>query len=197
VRKVFTNKNVFAARLKGKRYARALKAAEALGGAGKQEARTEYLVSKVCESLLADCLLATKRQVQKKQSLSYEEWQKELQEQALLDAGEDQLDDHDDGMDSEDEAELVRGIKDYPVDWEGKPIPYWLYKLHGLGVSYYCEISGGVYYKGYRAFQRHFDEPAYLEGLRRLGVPSRYHKYFFGVTRIADAVACRLRLWCE
>jgi hypothetical protein len=24
-------------------------------------------------------------------------------------------------------------IDNYPVGWDGKPIPYWLYKLHGLG----------------------------------------------------------------
>ena len=22
-----------------------------------------------------------------------------------------------------------------PLGWDGKPIPYWLYKLHGLGVE--------------------------------------------------------------
>ena len=28
---------------------------------------------------------------------------------------------------------LPVGIQNYPVGWDGKPIPYWLYKLHGLG----------------------------------------------------------------
>ena len=38
----------------------------------------------------------------------------------------------------------------------GKPIPYWLYKLHGLNISYNCEICGNFTYKGPKAFQRHF-----------------------------------------
>ena len=24
--------------------------------------------------------------------------------------------------------------KNLPLGWDGKPIPYWLYKLHGLGI---------------------------------------------------------------
>lgn len=37
-----------------------------------------------------------------------------------------------------------------------QPIPYWLYKLHGLNVSYTCEICGNATYRGPKAFQRHF-----------------------------------------
>ena len=37
-----------------------------------------------------------------------------------------------------------------------QPIPYWLYKLHGLNISYSCEICGNYTYKGPKAFQRHF-----------------------------------------
>lgn len=37
-----------------------------------------------------------------------------------------------------------------PLGWDGKPIPYWLYKLHGLGVEYKCEICGDYSYKGRR-----------------------------------------------
>jgi len=28
--------------------------------------------------------------------------------------------------------------KNLPLGWDGKPIPYWLYKLHGLGIEYKC-----------------------------------------------------------
>jgi splicing factor 3A subunit 3 len=34
-----------------------------------------------------------------------------------------------------------------PLGWDGKPIPYWLYKLHGLNISYKCEICGNFTYK--------------------------------------------------
>ena len=37
-----------------------------------------------------------------------------------------------------------------------QPIPYWLYKLHGLNLTYNCEICGNHPYKGPKAFQRHF-----------------------------------------
>ena len=37
-----------------------------------------------------------------------------------------------------------------------QPIPYWLYKLHGLNISYTCEICGNFTYRGPKAFQRHF-----------------------------------------
>lgn len=37
-----------------------------------------------------------------------------------------------------------------PLGWDGKPIPYWLYKLHGLGVEFKCEICGDYSYKGRR-----------------------------------------------
>ncbi len=37
-----------------------------------------------------------------------------------------------------------------------QPIPYWLYKLHGLNISYTCEICGNYTYRGPKAFQRHF-----------------------------------------
>lgn len=37
-----------------------------------------------------------------------------------------------------------------------QPIPYWLYKLHGLNINYNCEICGNYTYRGPKAFQRHF-----------------------------------------
>ena len=37
-----------------------------------------------------------------------------------------------------------------------QPIPYWLYKLHGLNITYSCEICGNATYRGPKAFQRHF-----------------------------------------
>ena len=46
--------------------------------------------------------------------------------------------------------------KNLPMGWDGKPIPYWLYKLHGLGIEFKCEICGGASYWGRRAFEKHF-----------------------------------------
>lgn len=46
--------------------------------------------------------------------------------------------------------------KNLPLGWDGRPIPYWLYKLHGLGVEYKCEICGNTSYWGRKAFEDHF-----------------------------------------
>ena len=44
----------------------------------------------------------------------------------------------------------------YYMHTQKQPIPYWLYKLHGLNVTYTCEICGNATYRGPKAFQRHF-----------------------------------------
>ena len=61
------------------------------------------------------------------------------------------------GQDSSDDDDSVPyNPKNLPLGWDGKPIPYWLYKLHGLNISYACEICGNATYRGPKAFQRHF-----------------------------------------
>jgi splicing factor 3A subunit 3 len=42
----------------------------------------------------------------------------------------------------EDEEEYVYNPLKLPLGWDGKPIPYWLYKLHGLNQEFKCEICG-------------------------------------------------------
>ena len=34
--------------------------------------------------------------------------------------------------DSEEEDDFIYNPLKLPMGWDGKPIPYWLYKLHGL-----------------------------------------------------------------
>jgi hypothetical protein len=59
--------------------------------------------------------------------------------------------------DSEDEDDKPKyNPKNLPMGWDGKPIPYWLYKWHGLGIEFKCEICGGASYWGRKAFERHF-----------------------------------------
>ena len=80
----------------------------------------------------------------------------ELAEESSESEGEGQ------GVESSDEEEGVPyNPKNLPLGWDGKPIPYWLYKLHGLNVSYSCEICGNATYRGPKAFQRHFSVSAY------------------------------------
>lgn len=91
----------------------------------------------------------------------------------------------------EEEDDIPYNPKNLPLGWDGKPIPYWLYKLHGLNISYNCEICGNYTYKGPKAFQRHFAEWRHAHGMRCLGIPNTAH--FANVTQIEDAVA----LWAK
>ena len=75
--------------------------------------------------------------------------------------------------------------------WDGKPIPYWLYKLHGLNFFFPCEICGNESYRGRRNFEKHFTETKHAYGMRCLGIPNTNH--FHGVTSIEDAQA----LWSK
>ena len=90
--------------------------------------------------------------------------------------------------DSDDEEKIYNPLK-LPLAWDGKPIPYWLYKLHGLGVEFPCEICGNFVYMGRRAFEKHFNEARHIYGLKCLGVTNT--TLFREITGIEDA----LKLW--
>ncbi|OAL31285.1 hypothetical protein AYO20_08340 [Fonsecaea nubica] len=75
----------------------------------------------------------------------------------------------DSGSDSEGDEKIYNPLK-LPLAWDGKPIPYWLYKLHGLGVEFNCEICGNFVYMGRRAFDKHFSEARHIYGLKCLGI---------------------------
>ena len=77
--------------------------------------------------------------------------------------------------------------KNLPLGWDGRPIPYWLYKLHGLDQEFKCEICGDASYWGRRAFDQHFNEWRHSHGMRCLRIPNSAH--FHGVTKMDDAVA--------
>ena len=59
-------------------------------------------------------------------------------------------------VEEEEEEERIYNPLKLPLGWDGKPIPYWLYKLHGLGVEYRCEICSDHVYMGRKNFDRHF-----------------------------------------
>ncbi|XP_064137827.1 splicing factor 3A subunit 3 isoform X4 [Loxodonta africana] len=86
----------------------------------------------------------THENVQRKQARTGEEREEEEEEQISESESEDE------------ENEIIYNPKNLPLGWDGKPIPYWLYKLHGLNINYNCEICGNYTYRGPKAFQRHF-----------------------------------------
>ncbi|GAA56370.1 splicing factor 3A subunit 3 [Clonorchis sinensis] len=92
----------------------------------------------------------------------------------------------------DEEDDIPYNPKNLPLGWDGKPIPYWLYKLHGLNMYYSCEICGNVTYRGPKAFQQHFSEWRHAHGMRCLGIPNTIH--FAHVTKIEDALALWQRI---
>ncbi|KAB0802975.1 hypothetical protein PPYR_05161 [Photinus pyralis] len=125
--------------------------------------------------LVAMQRVATKENVQRKQARTDGERDDSENEESDEESLEDDTDD------------VPYNPKNLPLGWDGKPIPYWLYKLHGLNINYNCEICGNYIYKGPKAFQRHFAEWRHAHGMRCLGIPNTAH--FANVTQIEDALA--------
>lgn len=131
---------------------------------------------------MADIVGATRRHAEKQQSRSLAEKEAEIFEEefGLLPDVTDK-----DGDDDDDEAPIYNP-RNVPLGWDGKPIPYWLYKLHGLGEEFKCEICGNQSYWGRRAFDKHFQEWKHAHGMRCLGIPNT--KHFHDITLIEDAL---------
>lgn len=140
----------------------------------KEIAQLEAYLYKYSE-LVSEQRGATKENIQRKQARTGGERDDSDSENADTD------DDDDDDAD-----DIPYNPKNLPLGWDGKPIPYWLYKLHGLNISYNCEICGNFTYKGPKAFQRHFAEWRHAHGMRCLGIPNTAH--FANVTQIEDAI---------
>ncbi|ESR35432.1 splicing factor SF3a60-like [Citrus sinensis] len=140
----------------------------------KDIALMEAKMKKLCD-LLSETIERTIQNVQKKQALTYEEMEAEREEQE-----ETQVD-----TESDDEEQQIYNPLKLPMGWDGKPIPYWLYKLHGLGQEFKCEICGNYSYWGRRAFERHFKEWRHQHGMRCLGIPNT--KNFNEITSIEEA----------
>ena len=192
--KKFINENVFEHHKKGKKHVKAVNSLYQKHGdlskaelpkdidAGTKEklkkiAYLEYSIEKLY-LFLEDVFVATLNQIRKKQSRTYSE----------MAAGDEQGEKGAAAEEAKEESEEkpIYNPKNVPVGWDGKPIPYWLYKLHGLGVEYKCEICGGATYYGRRAFERHFQEWRHAYGMKCLKIPNTVH--FRDVTRIEDAL---------
>jgi splicing factor 3A subunit 3 len=144
---------------------------------------------------LKPTLEATIRRTERRETQTPKEREKEIDEDLHGSAieGTKEKDgtgnDGGDSDDSDDEDAPIYNPKGVPLGWDGKPIPYWLFKLHGLNHFYPCEICGNESYRGRRNFETHFAESKHSFGMRSLGIPNT--KHFHGVTKIEDA----LNLW--
>lgn len=205
--KEFKNDNVYRNHLTGKKHIRAAEARKTAGDSGEKPppapgANTSAIAHILKERAVAErehrvrCLTkeinperqATRTNVERRQGMTERERQMELE--ALMAEpealGENRAGDQ---SDDDDEERIYNPLK-LPLAWDGKPIPFWLYKLHGLGVEYPCEICGNYVYMGRRAFDKHFSESLHIYGLKCLGITANTN-LFREITRIEDA----LRLW--
>ncbi|KAF8351610.1 hypothetical protein F5887DRAFT_1094502 [Amanita rubescens] len=152
-------------------------------------ARYTTLATRLLESLIPT-LNETKSNVERRFSLTAREREQELLEQAH--PPPTPVNTTDGAPEEEKEEERIYNPLKLPLGWDGKPIPYWLYKLHGLGVEYKCEICSDYVYMGRKNFDRHFQESRHAFGMRALGLPNT--KHFHEITRIEDALSLAEKL---
>ncbi|ODA82500.1 hypothetical protein RJ55_01007 [Drechmeria coniospora] len=205
--KEFKNENVFKGHLNGRKHVKAAESRKQRGSGGGDDqdgaskettvsakrikeraiARREHRVKKLANSMSTE-RSDTRVNVERKQGMTERERRQELEN--LLNVSEVPSQAAKEGeQDGEDGEERIYNPLKLPLAWDGKPIPFWLYRLHGLGVEFNCEVCGNFVYMGRRAFDKHFSEPRHIYGLKCLGITNVI--LFRDITKIEEA----LRLW--
>ena len=200
--KEFKNENVFKNHLTGRKH---LKAAENrkqrqdstptndanTSSATRLKERAvavrEYRVKRLASAMSTE-RSDTKVNVERKQGMTERERAQELENIFNNDETPQETQEEGEGEDEDGEERIYNPLK-LPLAWDGKPIPFWLYRLHGLGVEFPCEICGNFVYMGRRAFDKHFNEARHIYGLKCLGITNT--TLFRDITGIAEA----LSLW--
>ncbi|KAI9889195.1 MAG: hypothetical protein M1814_005711 [Vezdaea aestivalis] len=197
--KHFTNANVYKSHLTGKKHIRSAQARASTNGNSSSRisaqrlkeraiAEREFRVQRL-STILDQQRKDTRANVERKAGMTERERALELEAIFADDGpgiGGGGGNDSDNDSDS---SERIYNPLKLPLAWDGKPIPFWLYKLHGLGVEFPCEICGNFVYMGRRAFDKHFSEGRHLHGLRCLNITNT--NLFREITGIQDA----LKLW--
>ncbi len=204
--KEFKNDNVYKSHLSGKKHIKNAEAQKANGNTNgttngesanargstiqrlkeRAIAEREYRVKRLA-STMETVRTDTRVNVERKQGMTERERQMEL-DAMFAESTEAPQRNGDEDSDSDGDEKIYNPLK-LPLAWDGKPIPYWLYKLHGLGVEFPCEICGNFVYMGRRAFDKHFNEARHIYGLKCLGITNT--TLFREITGIEDA----LKLW--
>jgi len=161
----------------------------------KETARKEEII-KLLRELLLDTIEDTIDYITRKQARTSREIEQELGE---LDTGNEAqcaYPDSDASSSGGEEIDMndrsIYNPLNLPLGWDGKPIPYWMYKLHGLGHEFKCEICGNASYWGRRAFDKHFSEWKHINGLKVLRIPNS--NQFHGISGIEDAIRLHEKL---
>ncbi|OAQ77075.1 splicing factor 3a subunit 3 [Purpureocillium lilacinum] len=204
--KEFKNENVYKSHLTGRKH---IKAAEAKkqqkeGGSGGETgpakgalstkrikeravAEREHRVKRLASAMSTE-RSDTRVNVERKQGMTERERQQELEN--INNISEEPRETEENGQEEGEEGdEKIYNPLKLPLAWDGKPIPFWLYRLHGLGAEFNCEICGNFVYMGRRAFDKHFSEPRHIYGLKCLGITNV--TLFRDITKIEEA----LKLW--
>ncbi|EUC33342.1 hypothetical protein COCVIDRAFT_99272 [Bipolaris victoriae FI3] len=195
-KKGFSKETVYEAHLTGKKHKKALQESQngaqdsgkpANGASADMQrfkeravAEREFRIRKLAAAMQTE-RGDTKMNVERKQGMTERERQQEL-EQLYSETPENGA--NEEANDSDGEDKIYNPLK-LPLAWDGKPIPFWLYKLHGLGVEFPCEICGNFVYMGRRAFDKHFNEPRHIHGLKCLGITNT--TLFREITSIKEA----------
>jgi len=207
--KEFNNDSVYKSHLNGKKHVKAAEARKERNGVNgttnsdtnghtsgsantvkrlkeRAIAEREYRVRRLASAMETQ-RNDTRVNVERKQGMTERERQLELE--AIFAESTEAAPRRGESDSESDEEEKIYNPLKLPLAWDGKPIPYWLYKLHGLGVEFPCEICGNFVYMGRRAFDKHFNEARHIYGLKCLGVTNT--TLFREITGIEDA----LKLW--
>lgn len=89
---------------------------------------------------------------------------------------------------SDNEIKPIYNPLSLPLGIDGEPIPYWMYRLHGLNHEYTCEICGNYTYYGDRSYQSHFNEWRHIYGLKCLNITNNL-KLYDNITKIDELMA--------
>ncbi|KAL9091035.1 MAG: hypothetical protein Q9159_001661 [Coniocarpon cinnabarinum] len=206
--KDFKNENVYKGHLTGKKHQQAIKEQESgtpssgvVASTGsirvlqsdkeRTVASREFLIRRLAASMSSE-RQATKTNIERRAGMTDRERQQEIDALMAEEApvpGEGQPNGD---ADSDSDDERIHNPLKLPLSWDGRPIPFWLYKLHGLGVEYPCEICGGFVYQGRRAYEKHFSEPRHTYGLKCLGITNS--ALFREITSIEEATQLQEKL---
>ena len=210
--KEFKNENVYKAHLSGKKHIKNAEARQQRDSAGdvdmadsgttngtgpsvstarlkeKAIAEREHRIRKLASAMQTE-RSDTRVNVERKAGMTDRERQQELTALYASDAAASATQTNGTGGSGDETDEKIYNPLKLPLAWDGKPIPFWLYKLHGLGVEFACEICGNYVYMGRRAFEKHFGEARHVHGLRCLGITNT--GLFREITGIEEAQ----RLW--
>jgi splicing factor 3A subunit 3 len=152
----------------------------------------EFLIQLLAQFIL-DRLHSTVQFLRRKQTRSYTEVLKDLEEEEMRDAMMTELNNGTANNEKdEDEDAIVYNPKNVPLGFDGKPIPYWMYKLHGFDKHFTCQICGNETYTGPKIFEKHFSEGRHSMGMATLNIPNT--KEYYGLTKIEEVVALHKKL---